>query len=175
MELTEAPTSPLKRKKEVDSSVFENPTNEKLEYFDLRVPSPSLKFWWLILKVIYQPNHTGFEESRDFPIKQNDIIAGRYEITQYLGSAAFSRAIQCLDKKTNKMVRHACSHHSQIQVCIKIIKNTKDFFDQCLDEIKLLKYIKRAGDPDSNYVLRMFGMSFVHRWQSLISFRLFLL
>jgi len=131
MDLTETPSSPLKKKREVgDSSAFENPTNEKLEYFDLRV--------------IYQPNHTGFEESRDFPIKQNDIIAGRYEITQYLGSAAFSRAIQCLDKKTNKMV------------CIKIIKNTKDFFDQCLDEIKLLKYIKRAGDPDANYVLRMF-------------------
>ena len=44
-----------------------------------------------------------------------------------MGSAAFSKAVQCLDLHTGE------------SVCIKIIKNNKDFFDQSLDEIKLLR------------------------------------
>ena len=55
------------------------------------------------------------------------VFTGRYQILEYLGSAAFSKAVQCLDLHTGQMV------------CIKIIKNNKDFFDQSLDEIKLLK------------------------------------
>jgi len=39
---------------------------------------------------------------------------------------------------------------------MKIIKNNKDFFDQCLDEIKLLKYIKVSGDTDKFHVLHMY-------------------
>merc|ERR1719436_276297 len=34
---------------------------------------------------------------------------------------------------------------------MKIIKNDKDFFDQSLDEIKLLKYINVNGDGDEHY------------------------
>lgn len=37
---------------------------------------------------------TGFEETKDFPIRMNDLIAGRYQVMDFLGSAAFSRAIQ---------------------------------------------------------------------------------
>ena len=33
-------------------------------------------------------------------------------------------------------------------VCLKVIKNSKDFFDQSLDEIKLLQYINSNGDAD---------------------------
>ena len=40
-------------------------------------------------------------------------------------------------------------------VCLKVIKNSKDFFDQSLDEIKLLQYINSNGDPDQNHVLRL--------------------
>jgi len=96
------------------------------------------------LKIVHRVHHTGFEESRDFPIKIHDIVAGRYEVVEYLGSAAFSRAVQCLDRKTNTMV------------CMKIIKNNKDFFDQCLDEVKLLKYVQLKGDPDRYNVIKMF-------------------
>ncbi|PPR99402.1 hypothetical protein GOBAR_AA21277 [Gossypium barbadense] len=53
--------------------------------------------------------------------------AGRYHVAEYLGSAAFSKAIQAHDL------------HAGMDVCVKIIKNKKDFFDQSLDEIKLLK------------------------------------
>eukprot|EP00435_Cladocopium_sp_Y103_P044036 s1277_g12.t1 len=86
------------------------------------------------LRVVFERDKTGFEESKEFPIRTNTVVAARYQIIEYLGSAAFSRAVQCLDLDTNKMV------------CMKIIKNDKDFFDQSLDEIKLLKYINVNGN-----------------------------
>mmetsp|Transcript_22308 Transcript_22308/g.19172 ORF Transcript_22308/g.19172 Transcript_22308/m.19172 type:complete len:264 (-) Transcript_22308:1082-1873(-) len=52
------------------------------------------------LKVIFDRERTGFEETKDFPIVINSVIAGRYQILQYLGSAAFSKAIECLDLVT---------------------------------------------------------------------------
>eukprot|EP00435_Cladocopium_sp_Y103_P034273 s2511_g8.t2 len=82
------------------------------------------------LRIIHERDRTGFEETKDFPIRPNSIVAGRYQVLEYLGSAAFSRAVQCLDLETNRMV------------CMKIINNNKDFFDQSLDEIKLLRLIR---------------------------------
>jgi hypothetical protein len=40
----------------------------------------------------------------------NDLIAGRYQVMDFLGAAAFSRAVQALDVKTNTLV------------CLKIVK-----------------------------------------------------
>ena len=40
----------------------------------------------------------------------NDLIAGRYQVMDFLGAAAFSRAVQALDVKTNMLV------------CLKIVK-----------------------------------------------------
>jgi serine/threonine protein kinase len=40
-------------------------------------------------------------------------------------------------------------------VCLKVIKNSKDFFDQSLDEIKLLQYINAHGDADEHNVLKL--------------------
>jgi serine/threonine protein kinase len=78
------------------------------------------------------------------------IIAGRYQILEYLGSAAFSRAVQCVDLKNGQLV------------CVKIIRNNKDFFDQGLDEIKLLQYINSAGDADECCVLQLYDY-FYHK------------
>lgn len=102
------------------------------------------------LRVVFERDKTGFEESKEFPIRTNSVVAARYQIIEYLGSAAFSRAVQCLDLESNKMV------------CMKIIKNDKDFFDQSLDEIKLLKYININGDVDQNCVLRLYD-HFYHK------------
>eukprot|EP00930_Biecheleria_cincta_P044909 TRINITY_DN30941_c0_g1_i1.p1 TRINITY_DN30941_c0_g1~~TRINITY_DN30941_c0_g1_i1.p1 ORF type:complete len:832 (+),score=141.63 TRINITY_DN30941_c0_g1_i1:80-2497(+) len=88
----------------------------------------------LSLRIVHERDRTGFEETKDFPIRPNSIIAARYQVLEYLGSAAFSRAVQCLDLQTNRMV------------CMKIIKNNKDFFDQSLDEIKLLRLINANID-----------------------------
>ena len=106
------------------------PTGLPLESFDLRV--------------IYDAGRTGFEDNKEFPITPGTVIAGRYKITEYIGSAAFSRAVQAIDLKHNAYV------------CIKIVRNSKDFFDQALDEIKLLHYINCNGDPDENHVVQLY-------------------
>lgn len=41
-------------------------------------------------------------------------------------------------------------------VCLKIIKNDKDFFDQSLDEIKLLKFVNKYDPLDEYHVLRLY-------------------
>ena len=39
-------------------------------------------------------------------------------------------------------------------VCMKIIENNKDYFDQSIDEIKILKYINLNGNVDEKNVLK---------------------
>lgn len=96
------------------------------------------------LKVIYDRERTGFQETKDFPIVIGAIVAGRYQIMEYLGSAAFSKAIQCLDLRTG-------NHY-----CMKIIENNKDYFDQSIDEIKLLRFINCNGNVDDMNILRIY-------------------
>ncbi|KAF8378847.1 hypothetical protein HHK36_030196 [Tetracentron sinense] len=87
---------------------------------------------------------TGFEEDKNFHVVLNSVIAGRYHVTEYLGSAAFSKAIQAHDL------------HTGMDVCVKIIKNNKDFFDQSLDEIKLLKFVNKNDPADKYHILRLY-------------------
>ncbi|WJX71931.1 hypothetical protein P8452_55869 [Trifolium repens] len=96
------------------------------------------------LKIVHRKNRTGFEEDKNFHVVLNSVIAGRYHVTEYLGSAAFSKAIQAHDL------------HTGVDVCIKIIKNNKDFFDQSLDEIKLLKYVNKHDPGDKYHILRLY-------------------
>ena len=35
-------------------------------------------------------------------------------------------------------------------------KNNKDFFDQSMDEIKLLRYLNAAGNVDEHHILRLY-------------------
>ncbi|KAJ6818226.1 uncharacterized protein M6B38_407785 [Iris pallida] len=96
------------------------------------------------LKIVHRKNRTGFEEDKNFHVVLNSVIAGRYHVTEYLGSAAFSKAIQAHDL------------HTGVDVCVKIIKNNKDFFDQSLDEIKLLKYVNKHDPADKYHILRLY-------------------
>ncbi|XP_042491529.1 dual specificity protein kinase CLK1 [Macadamia integrifolia] len=96
------------------------------------------------LRIIHRKNRTGFEENKDLPIVLNSVIAGRYYVTEYLGSAAFSRVVQAHDL------------HNGVDVCLKIIKNDKDFFDQSLDEIKLLKFVNKHDPADEHHILRLY-------------------
>eukprot|EP00887_Chlorella_sp_A99_P005970 scaffold27.g5970.t1 len=98
----------------------------------------------LTLKVVHCRHSTGFEQSKEVPLHINDLIAGRYQIVDMLGQAAFSRAVQALDIKTGSLV------------CLKIIKNNKDYFDQSLDEIKLLRYVNCADPADEHGILRLY-------------------
>ncbi|CAI0415861.1 unnamed protein product [Linum tenue] len=96
------------------------------------------------LRIIHRKNRTGFEENKDLPIVNNTVIGGRYYITEYLGSAAFSKVVQAQDL------------HTGVDVCLKIIKNDKDFFDQSLDEIKLLKLVNKNDPNDEKHILRLY-------------------
>ncbi|WVZ98902.1 hypothetical protein U9M48_044272 [Paspalum notatum var. saurae] len=96
------------------------------------------------LKIFHRKNRTGFEENKEFPIVMDSIIAGRYRITEYLGSAAFSRVVRAHDLRTG------------VDICLKIIKNDKDFFDQSLDEIKLLKFVNKYDPDDNHHILRLY-------------------
>lgn len=103
------------------------------------------------LRVVFDREKTGFEETKDFPIIINSIVAGRYQVVEYLGSAAFSKAIQCYDIHTEQMV------------CMKIIENNKDYFDQSVDEIKLLRYINaNCEDLDQKNLLKLIDF-FYHK------------
>lgn len=103
-----------------------------------------------LLRIVYQQGRTGFEVQKDFEPKVDDLIAGRYKVRVMLGSAAFSSAVACTDIVQNR------------EVCLKIVRNNKDFFDQSLDEIKLLRYINSRGDTDRNNVVEIFDY-FYHK------------
>ena len=100
--------------------------------------------------MIFDREKTGFEETKEFPIVIGSVIAGRYLVQEYLGSAAFSKAIQCYDMNKKQTV------------CMKIIENNKDYFDQSVDEIKLLRYIDLNGNVDEKNVLK-FHDFFYHK------------
>ena len=70
--------------------------------------------------------------------------AAAVQVMEFLGSAAFSKAVQAVDLKTNQLV------------CLKIVNNNKDYFDQSLDEIKLLQYINEADPEDEHNLLRLY-------------------
>ncbi|KAJ0259481.1 putative Ser-Thr protein kinase [Hirschfeldia incana] len=96
------------------------------------------------LRIIHWKNRTGFEANKDLPIVLNSVIGGRYYITEYIGSAAFSKVVQAHDLQNG------------VDVCLKIIKNDKDFFDQSLDEIKLLKHVNKHDPADEHHILRLY-------------------
>lgn len=97
----------------------------------------------LTLKVVHPRHATGFEDSREASLRVGDVIAARYRVTDLLGQAAFSRAVQAEDLS------------SGTHVCLKIIKNNKDYFDQSLDEIKLLQYVNACDPGDEHGILRL--------------------
>ena len=104
----------------------------------------------LLLPVIYQSGRTGFEPSKEFDASNGTVVAGRYRVVGYLGSAAFSKAVRAVDLET------------QTEVCLKIIKNEKDFFDQSLDEIKILSLLSECGsDLDAKNILKIFNFFYV--------------
>ncbi|KAL5074974.1 hypothetical protein RYX36_013958, partial [Vicia faba] len=76
---------------------------------------------------------TSFEEDNNFHVVLNHVIAGRYHVTEYLGSVVFSKAIQAHDLHTSV-----------------------DFYDQSLNEIKLLKYVNKHDLEDKYHILLLY-------------------
>jgi len=96
------------------------------------------------LRVVYERDHTGFEERRELPLRVDSVVAARYRVLGHLGSATSSCAVKCLDLRNRGMV------------CMKVIKNSKELLDQALDEIKLLRLVN-ASTPsiDEKHCLRL--------------------
>ena len=48
---------------------------------------------------MFDREKTGFEETKEFPIVIGSLVAGRYLVQAYLGSAAFSKAVQVVHSR----------------------------------------------------------------------------
>ncbi|EGB09736.1 hypothetical protein AURANDRAFT_24517, partial [Aureococcus anophagefferens] len=88
------------------------------------------------LRVVFDQLKTGFELGKDLAAQPGSSLAGRYEVEALVGRAAFSSAYAAVDHAPGVSGR---------RVCLKVVKNNKDFFDQSLDEIKLLRYLGAGG------------------------------
>jgi hypothetical protein len=87
------------------------------------------------------------------------VILDRYLVRAALGEAAFSVALHCVDLQAPRGGNSGGSSGGSSgggdgggavgrsrDVCLKVVKNNKDYFDQSLDEIKLLSVL-RDGLP----------------------------
>ena len=112
------------------------------------------------LPIIYKSQQTGFEPTKDISMQPGAVFAAQYLVQNELGSAAFSTAYRCIDLHSGEVDEDGEEYHEE--VCLKVIKNTKDFFDQSLDEIKVLELLRRTGQCDENCVVEM-KTFFYHR------------
>mmetsp|Transcript_15167 Transcript_15167/g.27463 ORF Transcript_15167/g.27463 Transcript_15167/m.27463 type:complete len:1219 (-) Transcript_15167:76-3732(-) len=118
------------------------------------------------LPIIFKAHVTGFEPTKDLVLDPGDIVAGQYLVQSELGTAAFSTAYRCIDMSSSKNISKSCDEDDEDEyhdeVCLKVIKNTKDFFDQSLDEIKILELLRQTGECHENNILEM-KTFFYHR------------
>lgn len=121
---------------------------------------PLKKWECMPVKFYFEPGKTGFEASTEYAAVPDELIIGRYRIVKFLGEGAFSKAIQCIDTDGD----------CEAPVCMKIVKcgDRKDYFDQSLDEIKLLQYIN--GGHESMDAVHIFQMhDFFYHKEHLVS------
>lgn len=109
------------------------------------------------LPIITRAEKTGFEPTKDLVLKPGTVFANNYLVQGELGSAAFSTAYRCIDLSSEED-----EDGYQDEVCLKVIKNTKDYFDQSLDEIKILRMLKETGMVQENNIVEMKSF-FYHR------------
>lgn len=109
------------------------------------------------LPIITKSQKTGFEPTKDLVLKPGSVFANNYLVQGELGSAAFSTAYRCVDLSSEED-----EDGYQEEVCLKVIKNTKDYFDQSLDEIKILRMLKDTGKVQENNIVEMKSF-FYHR------------
>lgn len=102
------------------------------------------EFEEIYLRVVHRRGKTGFECHRELQLHIGDVIAGRYQIVELLGQAVFSRAVQAMDLKTGQ------------HICLKIVKNDKDYFDQSLDEVKVLRHVNEQDPQDEHGIVRLY-------------------
>lgn len=133
-----------------DVGVIEDEEAAALQEQVKQIKAQEDEFETFDLQIVHRRNRTGFEEDKNYHVALNSVIAGHYHVIEKLGSAAFSNAVQAHDL------------HTGMDVCLKIIKNNKEFFDQSLDEIKLLKFVNRHDPADKYHILRLYNYFYYH-------------
>jgi len=79
----------------------------------------------IALKIIFDRNSTGFEFNNQWTLKPADVVAHRYQIVSKIGEATFSVVYKCIDLLT----QHEKTEGPPSFVCLKMIKNSKEYFD----------------------------------------------
>ena len=96
------------------------------------------------LRVVADRGRTGLQDSARLKLAAGDVVAGRYEIQSCLGEGTFSDAFAARDLDSGS------------SVCLKVVKNdSKDYFDQGLDEIKVLRYVNSQDPQDRHGILQL--------------------
>lgn len=72
-----------------------------------------------------------------------NLIKEKYKLEDKIMESTFSNVYRCSNIKT----KH--------KYCMKIIKDSKTFFDQALREIHILDYLKKSGNPIKDRFLYM--------------------
>eukprot|EP00516_Mucochytrium_quahogii_P011926 CAMPEP_0203792726 /NCGR_PEP_ID=MMETSP0100_2-20121128/5426_1 /ASSEMBLY_ACC=CAM_ASM_000210 /TAXON_ID=96639 /ORGANISM=" , Strain NY0313808BC1" /LENGTH=419 /DNA_ID=CAMNT_0050696339 /DNA_START=76 /DNA_END=1333 /DNA_ORIENTATION=+ len=104
------------------------------------------------LKVVYQVGKTGFEETKELKVFRGMTLdEGRYSLKSKIDEGVFATAIEAKDTETGE------------HVCLKCIRNSKDFFDQALDEIKILNKIHENDPDDNHYIVKWHAEPFYER------------
>lgn len=112
------------------------------------------------LPVFMETGKTGLKPQNEFPVHVGNVIAGQYVVELLLDSGAFSRVVSCVSVKSKE------------SVCLKIVNNAKDSFDQSLDEIKLLLLVLQKGNPDEHCIVRLHDFFYFQEHLFLVTERL---
>ncbi|CAL6091135.1 Kinase [Hexamita inflata] len=88
------------------------------------------------------------EENEDVDEDENifvigEEVLGKYQVLRNCGNATFSSCYAVKEIINGK------------EVCLKVIKNEKEFLDQGLDEIRLLQFVKDMGGEQFNMITIM--------------------
>lgn len=97
----------------------------------------------LYLRVVSTKCRTGLEPSPELEPEPGEMLAGRYSVEGLLGEAAFSKGYQANDTLKDQ------------RVCIKIVGNTKEWMEQGLDEIRLLRTCNTHDEEEHYGIVRL--------------------
>lgn len=127
---------------------FKTYFNEKVEMvshspYSREMPPSNLPLEAVMLPVFMEMGKAGLEPQNDFPVVKGSTIAGQYVVERLVDVGAFSRVVRCVGVKKGE------------PLCLKIVRNTKESFDQSLDEVKLLLLLNQKGNPDEHCFLRL--------------------
>ncbi|PNW87957.1 hypothetical protein CHLRE_01g008550v5 [Chlamydomonas reinhardtii] len=96
------------------------------------------------LRVVGRRASTAAAMGEEIELVPGKLIAGRYQVLEQVGAAAFSRAVQAYDTLERRLV------------CLKVVKNDKECMDACLEEVRLLQLINSRDPRDENHVARLY-------------------